>query len=154
MMNRQQIEYAKRRLRRWYTGPDLTGTDPLVAGKYYRITTYGTSDDFKNVGASCNGIGQIFKATGATPTTWANGSVLNEIKLETMKADADIVFESATNSPITITSSAFEGGSGSGELTFARDVLGQALEELIEEVDPNFVPSPRVAGVVLSFQPY
>ena len=140
MADRSKIEYAKRRLRRNYIGADLVA-GPLVVGSYYRLTSLGAGDDFTNVGASAislNRSGEIFKATGTTPTTWTNGSVLNEIKLVTMKTDADIVFESAT-STITLTSSAFEGGTGSGEITFPKDVLGQALEELIEELDPGFI---------------
>lgn len=138
MSDRIKIEYAKKRLRRNYTGADLT-SGAVVVGKYYRISSFISGDDFKNVGATTNVAGKIFKATGTTPTTWINGSTLNEITVANMKSDADIVFESATDT-VTLTSSGFEGGTSSGEITFPKDVLGQALEELIEEFDPGWRP--------------
>jgi hypothetical protein len=88
---RRQIEYAKKRLRRKYRGPDLTSGD-LVQGKYYAISIYGSGNDFKNVGAQKNAAGEIFKATGATPSTWTS-SVLSEIKLDQLKSDADAQFD-------------------------------------------------------------
>jgi hypothetical protein len=51
---------------------------PLVVGKTYRIKTYGDGDDFANVGAGLNFGGTVFVATGTTPTTWTNGSILEE----------------------------------------------------------------------------
>jgi hypothetical protein len=48
---RRQIEYAKKRLRRKYRGPDLT-SGPLTVGKCYQLTRFGIGDDFTNVGAS------------------------------------------------------------------------------------------------------
>ena len=58
-------------------GSDLT-TGPLVAGNAYRISVYGVGDDFSNLG-STNIQGEVFIATGTTPTVWANGSVLTEM---------------------------------------------------------------------------
>jgi len=49
---------------------------PLVVNQLYTIVSYGAGDDFTNVGASSNAAGVIFVATGITPTTWTNGSVL------------------------------------------------------------------------------
>ena len=49
---------------------------PLVVNQLYKIVNYFAGDDFTNVGASSNAIGVIFVATGTTPTTWTNGSVL------------------------------------------------------------------------------
>jgi hypothetical protein len=75
---------------------------------------------------------------------WTNGSTLNEIKLTTLKADADAA-SSASTATITITSGSFEGGSGTGEITFDRILMSKALEELIEELDPNFVAPAVIA---------
>ena len=47
----------------------------LVIGKKYRINDYNAGDDFTNVGGS-NVTGNIFTATGTTPTTYSNGSTL------------------------------------------------------------------------------
>jgi hypothetical protein len=57
---------------------DLT-SGTLTIGKRYRINTYISSDDFTNVGAASNATGVEFIATGTTPTTWTNSSVLNQI---------------------------------------------------------------------------
>ena len=54
---------------------------PLVVGRPYRISTYVAGDDFSNVAnvleGAINTEGCIFEATGTTPTTWANGSILD-----------------------------------------------------------------------------
>ena len=147
--DRSKIEYAKKRLRRNYTGPDLT-SGQLVSGKYYLIADFVTGDDFSNVGAKLNKRGQVFKATGTAPTTWA-GSTLNESKVDDMKADADKTFDAAT-STVTLNSSNFEGGQQSGDITFEKVLLGLALEELIEEFDPGWQPPPAVGGgLVMQF---
>jgi hypothetical protein len=49
---------------------------PLVLNQLYRIVNYVVGDDFSNVGAT-NVTGNIFVATGITPTTWTHGSVLS-----------------------------------------------------------------------------
>jgi hypothetical protein len=49
----------------------------LFIGALYTITTYNAGDDFTNVGAASNASGVSFVATGTTPTTWTNGSVIN-----------------------------------------------------------------------------
>lgn len=45
----------------------------LVTGSVYKIVTFVAGDDFSNLGAT-NVTGNIFTATGTTPTTWTNGS--------------------------------------------------------------------------------
>lgn len=65
----------------WYRGkavpmaPQTSGT--LTVGKRYVITDFNAGDDFANVGA-VNETGAVFAATGTTPTTWTNASILNE----------------------------------------------------------------------------
>lgn len=51
----------------------------LTVGKKYRIHTFVAGDSFTNVGASSNATGVDFVATGTTPTTWTNSSVLTPI---------------------------------------------------------------------------
>jgi len=48
----------------------------LTIGYEYIIDTYVSGDDFTNVGASSNASGEVFTATGTTPTDWSNGSSL------------------------------------------------------------------------------
>ena len=145
----RKIEYAKKRLRRNYRGTDLI-TGSLTAGSYYLVSKFVTGDDFTNIGANKNPQEEIFKATGTTPATWSHGSVLNEIKLQDLRNDADTVFQAATET-VTLRTGSFEGGSGSGDITFAKDLLGTALEGLIEEFDPDFVQpaplNPRRMGI-------
>ena len=41
----------------------------------YRIKTLNPGDSFTNVGASSNAAGQVFMATGSTPTTWTTSTI-------------------------------------------------------------------------------
>lgn len=58
-----------------WAGDDLT-SGSLVVGQRYIINSYQSADDFTNVGASSNATGIEFVATGTTPTTWTNSSVI------------------------------------------------------------------------------
>lgn len=52
----------------------------LVVGKLYKINTFVAGDDFSNVGGT-NETGNVFTATGTTPTTWTNSSALQDVGL-------------------------------------------------------------------------
>ena len=54
-----------------------TTSGSLVSGDAYRLTDWITADDFTNVGAGSNADGVEFLATGTTPTTWTNSSIVN-----------------------------------------------------------------------------
>jgi hypothetical protein len=58
------------------TGTKTLFSGSLLVGHQYTISDYNAGDDFTNVGASVNGSGVTFIATGTTPTTWTNNSVL------------------------------------------------------------------------------
>jgi hypothetical protein len=60
-------------------GPELT-SGVLVSGSEYLIKEYNGADDFTNVGAAENKVGEIFTASGTTPTTWTGASVLVKIQ--------------------------------------------------------------------------
>lgn len=51
----------------------------ITEGKRYRIASFLAGDDFTNVGAGSNATGVEFIATGTTPTTWSNSSVVKQI---------------------------------------------------------------------------
>ena len=51
----------------------------LTVGKRYRIDTFNAGDDFTNIGAASNASGVEFIATGTTPTTWTNSSVVAQL---------------------------------------------------------------------------
>jgi len=55
----------------------------LVVGRGYKIITYNSPDDFKNVGADRNEVDLYFVATGTTPTDWAGASVLQDVTAST-----------------------------------------------------------------------
>lgn len=50
----------------------------VVSGAKYKIVTFATSDDFTNIGGT-NVTGNVFVASGTTPTTWTHGSVLSPV---------------------------------------------------------------------------
>ena len=58
--------------------PVVITAGPLVVGTVYTITTYMAGDDFTNVGGT-NVTGDVFTATGTTPTTYTNGSALSGV---------------------------------------------------------------------------
>jgi hypothetical protein len=51
----------------------------LVVGAKYKIVTFVAGDSFTNVGAASNATGVVFTASGTTPTTWTNLSVLSPV---------------------------------------------------------------------------
>jgi len=57
---------------------DVYSSGTIETGKSYTITDYQSGDDFINVGATSNQTGETFTATGTTPTTWTNSSVLRD----------------------------------------------------------------------------
>ena len=61
-----------------YALPDTVMTSgTLETGQWYRIGNFVTGDNFSNVGAE-NLSGYLFQATGTTPTTWTNQSLLRK----------------------------------------------------------------------------
>lgn len=55
------------------TTTSTSGT--LTTSRVYKIITYETGDDFSNLGGT-NESGNVFTASGTTPTDWTNGSKL------------------------------------------------------------------------------
>lgn len=60
-------------------GTTITTFGSLVEGLKYKITTYDGSDDFVSVGANRNAVNEEFVATGTSPTTWNDDSVVKPI---------------------------------------------------------------------------
>lgn len=153
--DRSKIENAKKVLRRRFFGEALT-SGQLVTGKTYFVADLKSGDDFSNVGGPSSKTfcpdtsSGIFTATGTAPTAWTHGSQLNEWKLEELKQLAEQAFNTASGTPVTLTSSGFEGGSQSGEITFDPSILHHACEELIDETDPGYI-MPAVPTRSLGF---
>ncbi len=78
----------------WYllSGIALT-SGTLTTGKRYRIIDFNAGDNFTNVGGT-NVTGDVFTASGTTPTTWSNGSELQE-------ATADLDFDATSTEVAT-----------------------------------------------------
>ena len=145
-----KLAYAYSFLRRKYLGPRLT-SGPLESGKTYFIQRFQSGDNFASgAGADSNASGVLFVATATAPT-WTHGSALREVKIAELRALADTTFSEATDT-VTITSGSFEGGQGTGEITFEKVILGQAIEKLLTELDPDYDPPPaRSSGFVMQF---
>jgi hypothetical protein len=148
----RKFDYAYSYLRRKYVGPKLT-SGALAAEGSYIIERLVSGDDFTNVGAPENSSGTLFTASGTTPTAWTKGSVLRLVNLAELRTLADSTFESATDT-ITLTSSSSEGGQASGVVTFEKVILGQALEKILAEFDPDYTPPPgQGSGFFMQFSP-
>lgn len=76
---------------------------PLVSGKRYLMTDFSPGDSFLNVGATANATGNIFTATGTTPTTWTNASGLQEITADLDVAATYAQVQTALNATAAIT---------------------------------------------------
>lgn len=70
----------------------------IISGKIYTTYEYVSGDDFSNVadiGAAANVTGAVWTATGTTPTTWTNESILNTTDIgevsSTNAADTQII---------------------------------------------------------------
>jgi hypothetical protein len=139
----QKLAYAYSYLRRQYVGPRLTA-GPLTTNGVYFLQSYVSGDNFTNVGAAENQAGSVFAATGTAPAAWTRGSILRLVNLVALKELAATTFSSATDL-ITITSGTFEGGQGTGVVTFEKVILGLAIEKLLAEFDPDY-DAPAAAG--------
>ncbi len=69
----------------------------LIIGHHYTISAYFSPDDFTNVGGT-NASGATFTATGTTPTTWTNQSILYEYPYTYL--NSGIVVRDANNAEI------------------------------------------------------
>lgn len=146
LSERFKIQNARAANRLIYTGATTSSGD-LVAGKFYRITEFKSGDDFSNVGAPssrCSDYGAkgrtgaIFQATGTTPALWTNGSRLTELKVVELRAKF-LELYNAAREPVTINSGSFEGGQGSGVVTNEPSIEVLAIEQLLQEMDPDYV---------------
>lgn len=93
----------------------------LVKGYRYYIKTFNTGDDFVNVGAATNASGVTFVATGTTPTTWTNGSVLFRVGRV-----LDLNFAEASNITLPDKTAARLHGAISGALPISRALISPA----------------------------
>ena len=93
----------------WSDGTTAT-SGTLTVGKKYRIETFIAGDDFTNVGAASNATGVEFIATGTTPTTWTNSSVVGQVGAlvsyqgRNIQSDGDIIDESSNQLDLSATS--------------------------------------------------
>lgn len=106
--------------------PSLT-TGLLEVGEEYLIRDYKAGDDFTNLGATKNETGKIFVASGDTPTTWTEGTVLVKIQNISL-AGATIVVSVYKKSEVIFTFTTADGSveivdSAKGIFKFADTIL-------------------------------
>ncbi len=78
---------------------DLTSGTATI-GKKYKTKLFIAGDDFSNIadiGASANVTGAEWTATGTTPTTWTNSSVLNQLGATLVLLPQDIISDNDGN---------------------------------------------------------
>jgi hypothetical protein len=149
----QKLAYAYSYLRRQFVGPRLTGGALTTNGVYF-LQSHVSGDNFTNVGAAENQAGAVFAATGSAPAAWTRGSILRLVDLAGLKALAATTFAAATDT-VTVTSSQFEGGQAGGQITFEKVILGQAIEKLLAEFDPDYdSPAAAGCGFIQQFSPW
>jgi hypothetical protein len=68
-----------------------------------------------------------------------------------LKTLAQQIFESATDE-VVLTTTSFEGGTSGGQVKFNKMLAGIAVEELISEIDPNYVAPLRSRIVVPDYR--
>lgn len=74
-------------------------------------------------------------------------------KLAALKALAIEVNATATDT-ITLTSLTLEAGQATGAVTFEKVIIGLAIEEWLEQIDPDFVAAPELPqGFAIRFSP-
>lgn len=81
----------------WTLGFGILTSGTVTNGKRYRIRDFNAGDSFTNIGAGSNATGQVFTATGTTPTTWTNGSELIEITADLDFDNTDAELQTALN---------------------------------------------------------
>jgi hypothetical protein len=97
----------------WGGATATSGT--LTVGKRYRLRDWITGDDFTNVGAASNADGVEFIATGTTPTTWSNSSVVESIgTLADFRAER---YDTSTSKLYDLSDNAFVGTGTSISIT-------------------------------------
>ena len=88
----------------------------LVIGQYYNLKTYVLNDNFSNVGGT-NTVGEIFKATGTTPTCWANASVIAEVQVPFIVGNINGVSTVGINGNLIVDGSIIVRSLASGTIT-------------------------------------
>lgn len=126
---------------------DSQTSGSLFSGSRYKIVTYAAGDDFTNVGG-VNQTGSVFGATGTTPTTWTNGSVVQMVSADLSYAATAAQVQTALNAMLnpgvtfTVTG---EAGGPWVILAGVTDILSAFLVE-----DGNLYPQSN--GQVLPIQ--
>ena len=117
------------------TIPTYSTSGLLVIGQIYTITDYQAGDDFTNIGAVSNAIGQTFIATGTTPTTWTNFSTVMAAYLGT----SSFIDGLGATIPWPITIDAAEGAQLGGFM-FSLDGLSAYLDPCTTDLKSNICP--------------
>lgn len=134
------------------TGFILSGTNLtaglLITGKRYQILTYVAGDVFTNVGAGSDATDVIFTATGTTPTTWTNSSVLQEISANVAYDASASDLQTALNATGWISTAGGVTVTGSGQFFFVTFTTAGAQAQMTGD-GTEFAPLSFVETAVL-----
>jgi hypothetical protein len=105
-----------------------TTSGSLVSGIAYRLTNWITNDDFSNIGGT-NEDGNEFIATGTTPTTWTNSSVVNTmVECQLKVEDAAGNYTTYEGDLILLTKSVTGNVDGAVQLAYTGKITGALTE--------------------------
>lgn len=120
--------------------PDTRATSGmLIIGRRYYIEDFNSGDSFTNVGAASNATGQIFTASGTTPTTWTNSSTLVQISDALAYNIAAAALQTALQANLTNYATATVTGDAGGPWTIDCVAVGEvdALEGIGVLLSPD-----------------
>lgn len=105
----------------FYLGVSSATSGTLTSGKRYLISTFSSGDDFTNVGGT-NLTGNVFTASGTTPTTWTHSSILVEITTDITCPPTAATLQTALNATAAIGANGVTvSASSSASLAFVMD---------------------------------
>ena len=79
---------------------------------------------------------------------WRKYGAGGEENINALRALADKIFEEASEM-VTITSTSYEGGSASGQITFDKTILGAVVERILAQIDPGSAAFPGSGNAVI-----
>lgn len=118
-----------------FEGKQTSGS--LIVGDTYTIKTFVAGDNFTNVGAGSNSSGVTFIATGTTPTTWTNSSILVNSGGEAVNQDLYTQATISTNFDLNATT----------QVSLSQPiVVSSGVKRLLKRIDVNIEKTGLAIG--------
>lgn len=112
-----------------YNSETLT-SGTVISGVRYYITDFNAGDNFTNIGGT-NVTGNVFTATGTTPTTWTNGSSLQRL------IDITYISDTSFSYPVAGTPTTPATGTITASPVLGEDEQGVFASCLFSDVDTD-----------------